>query len=101
VSRPFFVDHAAPYIEAKVHLKGREVEIEGKVRDETTPVRGMSYALDSGEWRVVLPEDGVWDSKEERFSIKISLEPGEHSVVLRASDLMGNAGVRRVWVQVR
>lgn len=101
VSRPFFVDHAAPYIEAKVHLKGRKVEIEGKVRDETTPVRGMSYALDSGKWRVVLPEDGVWDSKEERFSIKISLEPGEHSVVLRASDLMGNSGVRRVWVRVR
>ena len=101
VSRPFFVDHAAPYIEAKVHLKGRKVEIEGKVRDETTPVRGMSYALDSGKWRVVLPEDGVWDGKEERFSIKISLEPGEHSVVLRASDLMGNSGVRRAWVRVR
>jgi len=101
VSRPFFVDHAAPHIEAKASVEGRRVRVEGRVRDETTPVKGMLFAVDSGEWQVVLPEDGVWDSKEERFSIELSLEPGDHYVVLRALDLMDNAGVRKVRMEVR
>lgn len=101
ISRPFFVDHAAPHIEAEVHADGHKVRLEGRVWDETTPLKGLSYAVDSGKWRVVLPEDGVWDSREERFSIELSLEPGGHWVVLRALDLMENAGVRRVRVEVR
>jgi len=61
------------------------------VTEETTRVARIEYALDGAEWVYSLPKDGVFDNAAEEINIVLeNLEPGEHTIVVRASDENGN-----------
>ena len=69
------------------------------VQDDASPVRRLELSIDAGPWEDVHPEDGIADSTNESYRISVPVEPrGRRLVVVRASDILGNASTARVDV---
>jgi hypothetical protein len=71
--------------------------VEWDAADAASTLRHCEYSLDAGDWIPVESVDGVIDSLREKFSLDLTgLKPGEHLLVVRASDSANNAGVAKV-----
>jgi hypothetical protein len=76
-------------------------EILFEAEDSTSPLRGAETSIDGKEWKNLLSDDGIVDSRKETFTIRLSnLEPGEHVVSLRAYDTAGNLGVGKAVLRI-
>jgi len=102
LSAPFWVDNTPPDIQILKQTAGTEgAQVQFQVEDSTSPLRSAETSTDGKEWRDLLSEDGVVDSRKETFTVKVSkLEPGEHIVFLRAYDTAGNVAVGKAVVRV-
>jgi len=96
-SAPFLVDNTPPRIEGvKLSLKEGSLTASGKARDDLSPLLRVEVAVDYGEWRPVVADDGLIDSLSESFALRVEdVGAGEHSVAVRAIDLSGNIAVLR------
>jgi hypothetical protein len=57
--------------------------------------------VDGQDWHDILSDDGIVDSRNEVFTIKLThLTVGEHVLVLRASDTSGNIGVGKAVIRI-
>ena len=99
-SLPFDIDNTRPVVSnLRYRRENARVRIDGRVIDNLSPVVGLDYSLDGGEWRNLQSLDGLLDSPREDFSFLLDeLPPGEHSVVLRARDSAQNIGTGRLMV---
>jgi sugar lactone lactonase YvrE len=102
LSAPFWVDNTPPQVRVlRQSVTAGEVEILFEAEDGTSPLRGAEMSIDGKEWRNLLSDDGVVDSRKETFTIRLSkLEPGEHVVSLRAYDTAGNLGVGKAVLRI-
>jgi hypothetical protein len=90
----FEVDNAPPRIQAVKESAG---VVRVTVQDDASPVRRLEVSIDAGPWEDVHPEDGIADSTSESYRISVPSVPrGRRLVVLRASDILGNAATARV-----
>lgn len=98
-SPSFEVDNSAPAIAAALD-PARPGHVRAVVRDDASPVRRLEISVDGGRWLEVHPRDGIADSLEETYDIALpaAARGGRRTVVLRASDLLGNASTARVDV---
>ncbi len=96
-SVPFDVDNTPPLVTVTAG-PGRRVRV--VVKDESSVVRRAEYSLDGGRWQDVHPQDGINDATEEVYEIQAPdlVEPGPHSVTVRASDLLGNVATGRAEI---
>jgi hypothetical protein len=79
------------------HFAGGDAHVEWEAADATSALRRCEYSLDAGDWIPVEAADGVIDSLHEKFSLDlVNLKPGEHLLVVRASDSANNTGVAKV-----
>lgn len=103
VSEPFLIDYTGPVVEglrADVRSDG-SVRIRGTGRDATGVIRSGRYSINSDEWMVFLPVDGIFDSGVEEFDfLTEKLSPGSHTIVVRLEDEMENVGSSAVTVDV-
>ena len=62
------------------------------ITDELSAIAELSYTLDSNdEWKQALPEDSVYDTTSENFTIVVKkLDAGEHVIALKIADAVGN-----------
>ncbi len=100
-SATFVIDNTPPLVaDLSTSIDGRTARITATVRDATSLVRQIQYSVDGGVWHTVVAADGVVDSDSERVEVSLrDLEPGEHTVVLRATDTALNAGAgKQVFV---
>ncbi|MEZ4246894.1 MAG: hypothetical protein R3B99_01430 [Polyangiales bacterium] len=86
-SEPLLIDNHPPVMEGIV-LRGDRVV--GRVVDTLGPIALLEIAIDGGEWLPAFPEDGMLDTRDERFAIPVQLEPGPHVIAVRATDAAGN-----------
>jgi hypothetical protein len=102
LSAPFWVDNTPPDINVvKQSSAGTGAEVQFSAEDSTSPLRSAETSLDGGDWHDVLSDDGIVDSRRETFTVKLAhLAPGEHVLVLRASDTSGNVGVGKAVIRV-
>jgi hypothetical protein len=98
ISPPVVIDNTPPTVTAGAPRRsGAAVEIDVEAADATSILRRAEYSLDAGPWTPVEPRDGVADSRQESFLIRIDGAPaGEHLVVIRVYDAAGNAGLAKV-----
>jgi hypothetical protein len=102
-SPPLVVDNTAPRVDdLSATVERGAVRVTGTATDETSLIRAMEYAVDGGEWRVVLPADGLPDAGSEDIEFtSVTLDPGEHTIVVRVTDMALNRGTEKVVVDIR
>jgi len=69
---PFTVDHTPPSIaELSALPEGEGVHIRFLARDETSVLKEGALSADGERWLQIVPEDRVFDQKEERFDVLV------------------------------
>ncbi len=97
VSAPFLVDNTAARITSlSVSREGDGLAVDGAVEDALSPIAQVEVSVDYGEWEPAFPDDGIFDSRIEAFSLVIEeAGEGETAVAVRAVDRAGNIAVSR------
>jgi sugar lactone lactonase YvrE len=92
-SDPFVIDNTPPSVQVAVRRSGREVVIEVSATDAIGPIARAEYSLDAARWVPLAPADGVPDSRAETYSVNLgAVRAGEHTVIVKVIDLLGNVG---------
>jgi hypothetical protein len=102
LSAPFWVDNTPPEIQLqKLTVTGSTAEVQFIAEDATSPLRSAETSMDGQEWRAILSDDGIVDSRREAFTVRLThLAPGEHVLALRASDTAGNIGIGKAVIRI-
>jgi hypothetical protein len=97
VSSPFWIVNTPPRVEVmSQQIRGGAAEIHFRASTEISPLRAAEISVDGSPWKPVGADDGIIDSRSETFTVNVpQLAPGEHEVLLRASDIAGNTGIGR------
>lgn len=98
-SAPFNIDNTDPSvgeIEAVVNDDGG-FKITCDVSDLMNTVQKAVYKIDNDEkWKVIFPEDGIFDSKHEQLLLQTGKLPeGTHSITIRVTDRAQNVATGR------
>ncbi len=104
VSEPLVVDNTGPVIgDCSITVNGKTVTLKFKASDELSAIGRVYYTVDSNkEWVGTMPEDSVYDTTDEDFTVVIGdLQDGEHIISIRASDAIGNMTYKSFEVEVR
>lgn len=96
------IDNTPPKVEnikAKSHSMGRYT-ITFEVEDETSLLKGCSYAMNGQEWKPLYPSDALFDTSKESFKIETQgLPKGEHIVMIKAEDSLDNIGAGKILLE--
>jgi len=100
VSEPIVVDNTGPVVHGmkitSVSKAGKEYRIFSvTANDELSAIGKLDYTIDShAKWVGAVPDDLVYDTTEERFTIEIDVEEklpkGEHILTIKVTDTVGN-----------
>ena len=93
ISDPVVIDNSAPAItDSAVKIDGDSVTLMLSVEDALTIVGKVQYTVDSNdEWIATLPDDSVYDTRNEQFTIAIDeLSAGDHVIAVAVSDDLEN-----------
>jgi hypothetical protein len=72
---PFIVDHTPPTLsELSAVVEGDGVRVRFLARDETSVLKDAALSADGERWLQIVPEDRVFDQKEERFDVLVPRE---------------------------
>jgi len=103
ISDPLVVDNTPPAIEdISVQVRKRRATITFRAVDAYTVIGRLRYTVDSNEeWKSALPDDLVYDTTSEDFTIVIKgLRRGEHVVALRIADDLGNTMYKTLDISI-
>ena len=96
---PVEVDNTQPSMgEIQVTANGDNTyKIACDVTDMTTPIQKAVYKIDSDEhWKVIFPDDGIFDSKMEQLLLETGeLPEGAHTIIIQVTDRAQNMVVGR------
>jgi hypothetical protein len=94
----FLVDHDSPSV--TVTPKGAGASI--TLKDSLTRLVKADYAIDGGSWTPIFPDDELFDSTDEKITLRIA-EPkrGSHLLMVRATDAAGNIGTGDALIELK
>ena len=96
-SEPILVDNRKPEV---LGLTAKYPFVSGRARDDQSPLTGLEYAIDGGDWHVLAPADGICDDLVESFTLKLpTLPAGPHAVTVRAWDSADNVAAASITVR--
>jgi hypothetical protein len=89
---PFLVDHTPPVIsELAAVSEGEGLRLRFTARDETSVLKSAAVSADGDQWLELVPEDRIFDSREERFDVLVPRDRIKGSrVLVRAVDANNN-----------
>ncbi len=92
ISSAFLVDNTPPRItDLRCERTDDTYTLTASVADDTSAIGSLAYSIDAQEWEPVEPTDGIFDERTEEVSVDIGeLEPGEHTITLKATDSRAN-----------
>jgi hypothetical protein len=97
VSDTFTVDNTPPEVKKhKIDRTAKSIRLNLIVTDEFSVIGKVEYTIDSdANWLGVLPDDLVYDTTTEDFTIIADdLTPGQHVIALRLADDEGNTAYK-------
>ena len=81
--------------------RGVSYDISFTASHPTMSIERAQYSVDGGEWIPLAPTAGITDYKTEKYAFTVhGLEPGEHTVAVRAYDRFENVGVGKATFTV-
>ena len=86
----FDVDNTAPAIALAAPSAQAPTVVRVTVRDTHSGVQRVEYAIGGEKWQVVYPADGLSDSREEVYEIKLPSAADRARLVIRATDVLQN-----------
>ena len=105
ISAPFLVDFTPPEVQVVGVIRaaaptgsksGTPVTATFKASDASSPLTRAEYALDADPLQPLLSDDGIVDSRQESFTVRITPpDKMEHLLTLRVYDSSGNVGVAK------
>lgn len=104
ISDPVIVDNTAPVIEKhQLKISEKSTVLTIKVTDQLSTINSLAYTIDSNEdWINVLPDDKVFDTETEDFTIKTQdLKPGPHIIAVKISDADENTMYKTFEVETK
>ena len=67
--------------------------------DSTSSIDRAQYSVDGREWTLLSPTGNVSDSAAENYEFTLSgLDPGEHTIAVRAYDRFENVGSAKTTI---
>jgi hypothetical protein len=97
-SDPFEIDNTPPSVVAE-SVPGSPERVRAVATDHDSLIRKAEYSVDGGRWREVHPRDGINDAREETYEFTPEgAATGSHTIVVRATDALGNLGTARVEI---
>jgi WD40 repeat protein len=97
ISDPLVVDNTPPEItEHAITKNGEKVTLILSVSDGLSAIGKVEYTVDSStEWISALPDDQVYDTTKEQFTIVIEdVKSGEHVIALKFADDVANTAYK-------
>jgi len=96
-SPPLIVDNSLPVVTDFQAVKEKgSLNMTFSAQDTMSFIEEVHYLIHPDRWRMVFPVDGICDSKQEGFSLRLVLpEKSDNLVTLRVKDGHGNIGVFR------
>ena len=93
-SMAVLVDNTPPTVAPlKLTVRGHRVQVDSRLSDALSPLTELTYALDGGTPRPILPQDGLLDGPSESVRLHLDdLAAGRHTLTLRVLDEAGNEG---------
>ncbi len=70
-----------------------------EIRDTDSAVMRVEYSLDAQRWQPAFPRDGILDGRQEGFEIRLDAEAAGRTLVIRATDALGNVGTGQIKIQ--
>ena len=97
ISEPFDIDNTQPRLGDVVAAANGDgtYKITCTTEDESTHIQKAVYKIDGDEhWKVIFPEDGIFDSKKEMLLLHTrSLAAGAHTITIQVTDAAENVAV--------
>ncbi len=89
---PVELDRTPPEVVAlTATVSGDVITARGRGADARSFVARVDVGLDDGTWYPATPDDGLWDSGDEAFTLRLEgVAPGEHLLRVRVTDALGN-----------
>lgn len=101
-SRPFVIDNEPPKIENLIaSAEGNPIRFGFSAADGVSSIRAARYKVNDGEWRYLLPEDGISDEQQERFDAAIEeMSSGTYLLSVQVIDEVYNTGAASSIIRV-
>jgi len=94
ISSPILLDNTAPQLNVTASRSGTTIDISLTATDAASTIRRAEVSVNAGPWQPLVPEDGVPDSKTEKFTLRLENQPaGELQLTFRAIDQGGNVAL--------
>jgi len=100
VTPALVIDNSPPQVKSvQASRSGNELSLSFLADDGFSAIREVRYLVRPDEWRIALPEDGICDSKQESFKLKIALESkSDRMITILVKDACGNtASVKQAF----
>jgi sugar lactone lactonase YvrE len=99
-SSSFEIDNVAPAIQVGATRRdGTRFIVNADVRDTDSAIVRVEYSLDAQRWQPAFPRDGILDGRLEAFEIRLEADAAGRTLVIRATDALGNVGTGQVQVR--
>ena len=99
-SASFEIDNVAPVVQiGALRRDGTRFVVPAEVRDGDSAVTKVEYSLDAQRWQTAFPRDGILDGRQEGFDIRVEADAAGRTLVIRATDALGNVGTGQVQVR--
>ena len=99
-SHSFEIDTVAPTVQpGAIRRDNGRFIVSAEVRDADSTVASVEYSLDAQRWQTAFPRDGILDGRQEAFDIRLEADASGRTLVIRATDALGNVGTGQVRVQ--
>lgn len=98
-SSSFEIDNLAPSVQpGAVRRDGARFVVPAEVRDADSPITRVEYSVDAQRWQPAFPRDGILDARQESFEIRLEAGAAGRTLVIRATDALGNVGTGQVQI---
>jgi hypothetical protein len=99
-SSSFEIDNSAPTVQiGSTRKDGTRLIIAAEIRDTDSAILKVEYSLDAQRWQPAFPRDGILDARHEGFDIRLEADAAGRTLVIRATDALGNVGTGQVLVR--